>query len=95
MINVTFQHWRYEFPDEVLARYGDPYFSRKEAGQILFDIASREASNQSGHTQSFDPNQNLCANEAFAEAALAGQVDQTVVLSAEITLDSSDWRTRS
>src|SRR6266704_2647937 len=70
-IEVAFAHWRYEFPEEELSRYGSRYFDRKEAGKYLAESVARGASKVSDHLLRFDGKQILSANEAFPEAALA------------------------
>ena len=71
MIDVSFEHWSYVFPEEELVRYGSPHFDRKTAGQILSRSLSIHAKRISSHNTVFDPKQILCGNEAFPEAAVA------------------------
>ena len=42
MMQVSFQHWRHEFGEEILTRCGGPYLSKKEAGAAFMnDIYAR------------------------------------------------------
>lgn len=85
MISVSFEHWRYVFPDEELVRYGSPYFDTQRAGKALLTSLSSGAARVTSHQASFDPKQILCANEAFPEAALADPLADLEVW--------DDWRT--
>ncbi|MBS0261388.1 MAG: hypothetical protein JSS02_05475, partial [Planctomycetes bacterium] len=71
MIDVSFEHWRYTFTEEILRRYGSRHYSRADVGWVLFEEACREATLKDGHHLMFHPDQILCSNEAFPEAAVA------------------------
>src|SRR4051794_6577371 len=71
MIDVSFEHWRYTFPDALLARYGSPHYSRKEAGDVYADHVSTSAEQAASVALQFREEQILCGNEAFPEAAVA------------------------
>ena len=70
-MEVRFQHWEYETADELLIRYGSPFFSRTDAGNALQERLLAGAVMVSSQTFSFPEQQILCANEAFPEAAVA------------------------
>jgi hypothetical protein len=71
LMEVHFQHWDYEIADELLIRYGSPFFSRPDAGAALQERLFSGAVMVSNHTLVFQESQILCANEAFPEAAVA------------------------
>jgi len=70
-MEVRFQHWEYEIADELLVRYGSPFFSRTDAGNALHERLLADANMVSSHTVNFQEQQIICANEAFPEAAVA------------------------
>jgi hypothetical protein len=74
MIDVTFQHWRYVFSDDMLTRYGSSYYSRKEAGQIYTKNIFKHGVLIATENLSFNEAQILCGNEAFPEAAVADPI---------------------
>lgn len=85
MIDVSFEHWRYTFSDTLLARYGSPHFSRKEAGDMYADDISKSATQAASIDLRFREDQILCGNEAFPEAAVADPVADLEVW--------DEWRT--
>lgn len=70
-MEVRFQHWEYEIADELLIRYGSPFFSWPDAGHALLERLLAGASMVSSQTINFQKQQILCANEVFPEAAVA------------------------
>ncbi len=70
-MEVRFQHWEYEIADELLARYGSPFFSRPDAGAALQRRLLSGAAMVSSQIIDFQEQQIICANEAFPEAAVA------------------------
>lgn len=70
-MEVRFQHWEYEIADELLTRYGSPFFSRPDAGTALQERLLSGAVMVSSQTINFQEQQIICANEAFPEAAVA------------------------
>lgn len=70
-MEVRFQHWEYEIADDLLIRYGSPFFSRLDAGNALQERLLAGAVMASSQTVTFQEQQILCANEAFPEAAVA------------------------
>jgi hypothetical protein len=74
MIDVSFEHWRFTFPDALLARYGSPHYSRKEAGNEYAHAISSSAVRAASIEVQFHEAQILCGNEAFPEAAVADPV---------------------
>jgi hypothetical protein len=72
MIEVLFEHWRYVLPEDVLSRYGSPHFDKSRVRRSLCDCLKRDVSAPiDGGSLLFEPEQILCANEAFPEAAIA------------------------
>jgi hypothetical protein len=70
-IQVDFQHWRHTFREQVLIRYGGPYFSAADAGKHLMREVLPNCDLVSQFQVSLDRRQVFCANEAYPEAALA------------------------
>ncbi len=72
-ISVSFEHWKYIFPDEVLTKYGSPFFSKKEAAEFLIPevYENKRPIYSSIEMLQFSREQLLAANEAFPEAALS------------------------
>jgi hypothetical protein len=79
IIDVTFEHWKYTFPDGMLSRYGSRYFSRKEAGQAYASDIHGQAEPLAVHQLDFQESQILCGNEAFPEAAVADPISDLQV----------------
>jgi len=73
-IHVSFQHWQYEFSDDLLSRYGSPHFARNDAGSILSKEIYRNAVLGTNVQIPFSYEQILCGNEAFPEAAVADPI---------------------
>ena len=71
MIDVNFQHFRCVIPDEALVKYGSPHFVDSEAGKALRPVFENKAASECKIRLSFEPDQVLCSNEAFPEAAVA------------------------
>jgi hypothetical protein len=42
-VSVSFEHWCYEFPQDLLRKYGSRYFSRNEAGKVFTKEIYRQA----------------------------------------------------
>src|SRR5262245_19836775 len=78
-IDVTFEHWKYIFPDGMLSRYGSRYFSRKEAGKEYSKDIYNRAARMAVHQLDFEESQILCGNEAFPEAAVADPISDLQV----------------
>jgi hypothetical protein len=74
MIEISFEHWRYTFTEEMLIKYGSRYFHRKEAGaHYVLDIHQR-SEQVSSLSLGFSERQVRSGNEAFAEAAIADPI---------------------
>jgi len=74
MIDVSFEHWRFTFPDTLLARCGSPHYSQKEAGKEYAKAIYSGAVRAASIAVQFHEAQILCGNEAFPEAAVADPV---------------------
>jgi hypothetical protein len=74
MIHIGFQQWRYTFVDDMLARYGSPHFSRKEAGEMYAPDVYARATRVATIDLPFHEAQVICGNEAFPEAAVADPI---------------------
>ena len=74
MIDVSFEHWAYELPEELLVRYGSPHFDENSAGRALSLEVKRDATRVTSHSMVFQSSQILCGNEAFPEAAVADPI---------------------
>ena len=73
--HVEFRHYRIEFSDDVLSRFGSRYFARKEAGRQLRKwLLERLRTAQHSASLQFSAAQLACANEVFPEAALADPI---------------------
>lgn len=70
-MEIRFQHWEYQIADEMLVRYGSPFFSRPDAGNALQERLLSGAVMVSSQTLNLQEQQIICANEAFPEAAVA------------------------
>jgi len=70
-IDVDFEHWRVDLPEEKLSRYNSPHFDEAEVARYFIKFAEEHAHQCHSYTQTFSPDQLLCANEAFPEAAVA------------------------
>ncbi len=70
-MEIRFQEWGYEIPDDMLVRYGSPYFSRPDAGSALREQLLANATLVSCQVLTFQEQQVICANEAFPEAAVS------------------------
>jgi hypothetical protein len=71
-MQVTFQHYRCELTDTELRRFGSPHLSPKEVGEELRKrLSSRCRLPVFDVSLQFQRAQILCANEVFAESAIA------------------------
>ncbi len=70
MIEVSFEHWRYEFSKEDL-QYGSPANNSERNAKAALRAAVKEAKLIQNGSITFTREQILCANEAFPEAAIA------------------------
>lgn len=83
---IDFRHYRVTFTDDVLRRLGSRYFARKEAGKQLREWLLGQAPRPAYQsTLNFSQSQLVCANEVFAEAALADPIADLEVW--------DEWRT--
>ena len=71
MIEVDFKAFDYTISEDLMIRYGSPYFDRKTAGQILAKNLCKNAIRTYSADYRLDRSQIICANEAFPETALA------------------------
>jgi hypothetical protein len=72
---VEFRHYRVEFSDDVLSRFGSRYFTRNEAGkQLRTWLLEHVKGPQYATSLEFSAAQLTCANEVFPEAALADPI---------------------
>jgi len=79
LISVSFEHWQYTFPDDMLSRYGSSYYSEKEAGKQYAKSIYSGARGAAEHQLDFVVSQILCGNEAFPEAAVADPVGDLII----------------
>jgi hypothetical protein len=70
MIEVSFEHWRYEFSKEDL-QYGSPANNSEKNAKAALRTAVKKAKQIQKGAITFTRDQILCANEAFPEAAIA------------------------
>ena len=70
-VSVSFEHWQYVFPEDVLIRYGSPHFDKGDARRLLCKQFEAGAQKVDQGILDFDADQILCANEMFPEAAIA------------------------
>lgn len=74
MIQVSFQHWRHEFTEEILTRCGGPYLSKKEAGAAFMSDIYARAERVTSIESLFSYSHVICANEAFPESAVSDPI---------------------
>ncbi|MFM6156153.1 MAG: hypothetical protein ACKPE3_24685, partial [Sphaerospermopsis kisseleviana] len=78
MIEVSFEHWKYEFSEEDL-QYGSSHFGEGEAKKNLRDALykacdTRKAKHITKGSIDFTESHIICANESFPEAAIADPI---------------------
>ena len=71
MIEVDFKAFDHTISEDLMIRYGSPYFDRKTAGQVLANDLLEKAVRTHSEFFQFDRAQVICANEAFPETAVA------------------------
>lgn len=71
MIEVDFRSFEHTISEDLMIRYGSPYFDRKTAGQVLAQDLLEKAVRTHSESFQFDRAQIICANEAFPETAVA------------------------
>lgn len=71
MIEVDFKAFDYTISEDLLIRYGSPYFDRKTAGEVLARDLLENAVRTHSDLYQFQRSQIVCANEAFPETAVA------------------------
>jgi hypothetical protein len=74
MIDVSFEHWRYTFTEEMLTKYGSRYFTRNDAGANYYGDIIHRAEQVSSLNLNFSERQIRLGNEAFAESAVADPI---------------------
>ena len=78
MIEVSFEHWKYEFSEEDL-QYGSSHFGEGEARKNLRDALDKarstgKAKRITKDSIDFTESHIICANESFPEAAIADPI---------------------
>ena len=74
-VSVRYGHYRREFTEATMMRYGSPHFSKKEAGEWLRKDVLQAARDPvaTGHL-GFQRSQIVCGNEVFPESAVADPI---------------------
>jgi len=70
-IEIDFRAFDHTISEDLMIRYGSPYFDRKTAGQVLAQDLLQKAVRTHSEFFQFDRAQVACANEAFPETAVA------------------------
>lgn len=71
MIEVDFKAFDHTISEDLMIRYGSPYFDRKTAGHELAKSLCKNAVRTHSKDYRFHRSQIICGNEAFPETALA------------------------
>jgi hypothetical protein len=74
VINVDFEHWQYTFPDDLLVKYGSPFFSQNDAGWAYTHHIHDHATRRTPQFLTFTEHQIVAGNEAFPENAVADPI---------------------